>query len=367
MRVTDIPMILDLAVAAKEQGRKFVPCFTGDAGIGKSEICHQWAKEKGYKLLDLRLAYLENPDMVGLPFLREGRTVFATPDFWPTEGKWLILLDEMNRANASVLNTIMQLLTDFKVNAYSLPKEAIIAAVINPDTAHYDVATLDTALKDRIAEIPVFYDKNTFVTFMEKYDFDIRILSYIKSDVWVFRKPHEVGDKGKYIASRTWSRLNTALKAGADKNPDLLYSLVMSILGEAEGSQFFAYCTETKPVLYDDFLKDRNKSLATLKKYCSREDYRGDLLSASMTSFSENLTKLSRLDILDICENLTADLAFDLAKQGFIAEYSTKLRNGEKFDANEYLSSDKHTVKEKLKESMEKFRTKKEKTKDGSK
>ena len=149
MKPTRIMDVLDLAYEARKQGRTFIPIFTGAAGIGKSQICQLWVEKhkktnKNFGFIDLRSALLEGPDVIGRP--KEStdhtgriRTTYALPDFWPTEGEGLILLEEINRAPTMVTNCFMQLLTDRMVKDYKLPDGWIIAAAINPDSAEFDV------------------------------------------------------------------------------------------------------------------------------------------------------------------------------------------------------------------------------------
>jgi hypothetical protein len=108
--------VLKLATAARRNGDVFNPLFTGDAGLGKSQICQKFVEtmkttgfpeaqieaDANYGFIDLRIAYFEAPDLIGFPesvvdSSGQRRTVHSLPDFWPTQGQGLILLEEPNR------------------------------------------------------------------------------------------------------------------------------------------------------------------------------------------------------------------------------------------------------------------------------
>ncbi len=205
MKPSKIHEALDMAFAARKIGKTLNPLFAGAAGIGKSEICQQWVKEqqkrnKDFKFIDLRIAYMEAPDLIGFPEKEidsngTPRTAHLLPDFWPTDpnSEGLILLEEPNRGTTAVMNCLMQILTDRKVHKYELPKGWIIAAAINPDSAEYDVNTMDTALRNRFAEFEVEYDHPTFCAYMESSKWHDTIQNFVKSGTWVYKDAAHLG------------------------------------------------------------------------------------------------------------------------------------------------------------------------------
>ena len=113
MKPIRILEVLKLATKARQNGHVFNPLFTGDAGLGKSAICQEFVnqmrttgfpsegipKNPNYGFLDLRIAYMEAPDLIGFPETEldknnQKRTAHHLPEFWPTEGQGIILLEE---------------------------------------------------------------------------------------------------------------------------------------------------------------------------------------------------------------------------------------------------------------------------------
>lgn len=317
-----IPQVLDLALKIRESGGVFNPLFTGDAGIGKSEICQVWAKAQGpdFGFIDLRPAYREGPDFVGLPFVMKDengkeRSIFALPEFWPVGGKGLLLIEEPNRANQSVLNCMMQILTDRAIDKYKLPEGWVIASCINPDNAHYTVNSMDTALYNRFEEYPVNYDYKTFVEFIQTKQWHPSVVSFIKSGQWTYYPPAQIGDKGKYVSPRTFSKLNVAEQADLSNNIQLHYETSIGVLGEALGTQYHKYVFEITPVMAKDILENKEKAFEKLKGYCDVTQYRGDLVTVTIDSLTKEYgTTVDEKLIIEVAQILPGDQAVNLLK-----------------------------------------------------
>ena len=306
MRPSRIPEILDLSWKARNMGLTINPMFVGEAGLGKSAIIRQWVESMdkkhkdsgGFGFIDLRMAYYEGPDFVGYPHEYKDdsgntRMGHALPHFWPTSGKGLILLEEPNRGNTMVMNCLMQILTDRMVGPnYKLPDGWMIAGAMNPDTSKYDTNTMDAALADRFEMIDVDYDFNTFIEYIEQNNWHDRIQTYLKSGMWVYKKPDAISKDGRYVSPRTWSKLNAYEKAGASDHPSKQQThriICQSVLGKYIGGEYWKTCWDDAPVLAKDIINDKDAAFEKLKKQCKAGDsYAGDKIEITVDSIVEN-------------------------------------------------------------------------------
>lgn len=307
MKPIRILEVLKLATKARQNGHIFNPLFTGDAGLGKSAISQLFVKimhEKGfpelgikpdpnYGFLDLRIAYMEAPDLIGFPEVEldndsRKRTAHHLPEFWPTEGSGLILLEEPNRGTTGVMNCLMQLLTDRKVHNYTLPEGWIIASCINPDSAEYDVNAMDAALRNRFEEYEIEYDPISFIDYIEQSNWNQNVQMFIKSGAWVFKDTKSIGDTGKYISPRTWSKVNAAEEADVNKDRTLHRETVISVLGKDIGEEYHKFCFDEAPVTAKELLDSRTKALNRLKKQSDPSNYKGDMIAVTIESISQN-------------------------------------------------------------------------------
>lgn len=339
MKPSNIPMILDMAYVARASDEVLNPLFTGEAGLGKSQICQQWVKrmrEKNPKFgfLDLRIAYMEAPDLIGLPeneVVKDGNgeakiTSHFLPDFWPRDmaSEGLLLLEEPNRGTTGVMNCLMQLLTDRKVHKYTLPKGWVIAGCINPDSSEYDVNTMDAALKDRFEEYEIEYDPLAFMDYMNNSNWNESVQRHVGDGLWIYKTTKELGQNGKYISPRTWSKVNAAEKAGIRKNRNLHRIVVQSILGKDIGNEYHKNCYDQAPVTASDLVKDRNAALSKLREQSDPNNYKGDMIAATVESISKAYggakkdCKADQIDedlMAEVAKILPSDQAVNLIKQ----------------------------------------------------
>lgn len=323
MKPSHILTIMDTAKKARDIGEVFNPIFTGEAGLGKSQIVQQWVKKQKernpeFGFIDLRIAYMEAPDLIGLPEnetvgrvdakgnpiisqatgvqIMDKITAHFQPDFWPRDdnSEGLILLEEPNRGTTGTMNCLMQLLTDRQVHKYKLPKGWVIAACVNPDSSEYDVNTMDAALKDRFEEFEVEYDHVTFMDFMDGQNWDEKIQRFVGSGIWLYKTTKELGKDARYISPRTWSKVNAAEKSGVHNNRQLHRLVVSSILGKDIGNEYHKYCYDQAPVTAEDILKDKKAALKKLTEQSDPNSYKGDMVAATVESIVKNYGGLKK-------------------------------------------------------------------------
>jgi len=333
MKPSRIHEVLDMAFKARKLDKNINPLFAGAAGIGKSEICQSWVKKQqernpNFGFIDKRIAYMEAPDFIGFPGESVDahgvvRTSHRLPDFWPTdpESEGLLLLEEPNRGTTAVMNCLMQLLTDRKVDNYTLPKGWIIAAAVNPDSAEYDVNTMDAALKNRFATFEVEYDHGTFVSFMEENEWCQHIIYFVKSGTWTYKDASSISKDSVYISPRTWSQLNAAHKADIMSNKQLHAIISTSILGKDVGNEFWKFVHDDAPVTSIDLIKNKKKSLSKLKEQSKPDSYQGDKIAVTVESIikdyggvSASENQIDEATMVDVAKIISSDQAVNLLK-----------------------------------------------------
>jgi len=346
MKPIQIMSMLDLAWEARKKGKNMNPMFTGEAGLGKSEICQAWVKKMrqtnpNFGFRDLRIAYMEAPDLIGLPEFQADpgvvgadgkplvRTKHRLPDFWPTEGEGLLLFEEPNRGTTGTMNCLMQILTDRKVHNYTLPDGWIMAACVNPDSAEYDVNAMDTALRNRFEEYEVEFEHLSFQEYIENSGWHPSVVNFVGSGIWTYKPSSQIKQGGRYISPRTFSKLNAAEIAGAQDNRVVHRMVVSSILGKEIGQAYHEFCYDQAPVTAQDLLKDKKQAIKRLEQYCSKEHYAGDMVAQTVESVVKHyggLKKDCKADQVDedtmveVATIIPADQAVNLLREcGFKA------------------------------------------------
>jgi hypothetical protein len=186
------------------------------------------------------------------------------------------------------MNCLMQVLTDRIIHKLELPENVIIAGCINPESANYDVNSMDAALKNRFEEFEVEYDPIGFMDFMEQVEWHDDIQRFVASGLWLYKKPEEIQDDGKYISPRTFEKLESALSADVKSNRILHRLTAVSTLGKYVGDEFHKFSYEESPVTAADLLNDKKAALARLKEHSSQEAYQGGMIDATVQSIIKN-------------------------------------------------------------------------------
>lgn len=339
MKPTQIPAMLDIAFEARKKGQIFNPLFTGEAGLGKSALVKQWVKQQQERnpkffFIDLRIAYMEAPDLIGFPETEyreiNGKktkvTDHAPPAFWPREAdaEGLILLEEPNRGTTGVMNCLMQVLTDRVIHQVRLPEGIIIAGCINPDSAEYDVNHMDAALRNRFEEFEVEFDHIGFMEFIENSKWHEDIQMFVESGAWLYKKPSEIAEGERYISPRTWEKVQAALSADIKKNRIYHRLIMTSILGRSIGNDFHKFSFEEAPVTSKDLLTDKKNAFKRLKKQSDPSTYQGGMIATTVESIVKDYggldkdcpkNKVPESLMAEVAKIIPSDQAINLIKQ----------------------------------------------------
>lgn len=141
MKASAIATALRSLMAARQ------PVFIwGPPGVGKSSLIAQLAIAASVSLQDIRALLFDPVDLRGLPYVVEGRSKWAVPDFLPADGEGLLFLDELNAAPAMVQAAFYQLVLDRKLGEYILPPGWVIIAAGNRDGDRAHTTRMPTPL-----------------------------------------------------------------------------------------------------------------------------------------------------------------------------------------------------------------------------
>ncbi len=125
-------------------------CVLGIAGLGKTSTPIQYALENkiGYSILPVA-QLTEAGDLMGLPDKTGKTTTYLPPDFLPTAGKGVLIIDDVNRANDMILQSLLNFIQFKKFGDYTLPEDWQIVMTGNIDDGNYVVNELDHAFLTR--------------------------------------------------------------------------------------------------------------------------------------------------------------------------------------------------------------------------
>jgi hypothetical protein len=264
--------------------------FVGPMGVGKSQIVKQVSEELGIGLIDLRLAQMDPGDMIGMPRVFEGKTIWAKPCWWPEEGtKGILFLDELNRAPNDVRQAVFQLVLDGHLNTHKLPEGWRIVSAINPENGQYQVEALDQAMVRRFCVIGLQPEVDTWLKWANG---DGKIINDITSFISAHKKLLYLPEDYEFTVKPTpdsYRMLNTLLTHEAIPK-GLEIETYAGLIGREGAVAFQTWLTnsKTRPVSGEEVLTDYDKYADKIKKQ------RNDEMYASVTDTVGKLKALGK-------------------------------------------------------------------------
>lgn len=245
LKPSELAQAVKICVAA---GRVFM--VHGSPGCGKSQIVGQVADEifapkypealalssKPY-FIDLRAAQLDAVDIRGVPAVVKGKTIWAIPEFLPTDDRGGILfLDEINRGPEMVQNALFSLCDKGEVGAYKLPKNWVVGAAVNDQDA--GARKMSAALSARFEHFDVKTDLEDVCQIAIKRGWHPMVIAFLRRFPHLL---HAFDAKARVSPNpRSWEFVSQILQQ--DPPLKLMLALVGGAVGEGtaiEVASFF--------------------------------------------------------------------------------------------------------------------------------
>lgn len=293
----------------------------GRHGIGKSEILAEAAERLGIDLIVRDLSLMEPPDLVGLPRIgADGRTHYAAPAFLPTEGRGLLVFEELNRSPKYMQAPCLQLLTARRLNDYVLPKGWLPCAAVNDALDGYQVDELDEALLSRFLQVWVVPEVTEWLAWArDKGEIHRKVLKFVESSPGIFDEP------ASNPRAWTWASdlLNAWEKGGAigERHQETLVVGLSGLLGDKWALAFMQFSENGQwPLDASQIIDFYPARRAALRGWVSNA--RLDLVKASLELVKRNLQRQQYFDEVvgdpkrkSNVEAFFSDLPADLKKQ----------------------------------------------------
>lgn len=275
---------------------KVVPFVWGQQGIGKTASMKQIAKELGVGFVHLHLATQEVGDLVGL-LVQHGDTVkHARPEWFPTEGKGIVFLDEINRCHPDVMQAMFSFVTEGTIHQHRLPEGWSIIAAGNYQTNAFNVTdTSDAAWMSRFCHIDFQPTPAEFVNFAESQE-AFTVADFLRTHVEMM----EVNQKERLNTAiitpdrRSWMDMIARLEKETDID-DIRYELYAGIVGPTAAAAFQTDKAKAQERLRGRDILNRYESVRErVLKASDPASQRFDVLN---TAVEEIFTSLPKADL----------------------------------------------------------------------
>lgn len=263
----------------------------GAQGIGKTQSVAQVAKELGVGFVHLHLATQEVGDLVGLLVNNgDGTVQHARPEWFPTEGKGIIFLDELNRAHPDVIQAMFSFITSKTIHRHKLPDGWKIVAAGNRGLQFNVTDDSDAAWMSRFCHIELNPTVAEFAAYAEGQGLDT-VASFIPEHPQMLESKPKA-DAALFVTPdrRSWVEMIGPLE-NEDMEEQARFEVYSGIIGTVATTAFFAWKkTAERAIKLKDILKDYAKVRARVQDaHKEGKDTRFDLLSAPIDELTTKL------------------------------------------------------------------------------
>ena len=233
MKPSAISEALRVLVAARQ------PVFIWSSpGAGKSAIVHQLAEALKVRLQDVRALLLDPVDLRGLPFLgSDGRSKWATPEFFPQDGTGILFLDELNAAPAMVQASCYQLVLDRKLGEYTLPDGWAIIAAGNRDSDRAATTRMPTPLRNRFVHWEFEVDVQEWSKWAIQAGIRPEVIAFLRFRPELLSQPDK--DAHAFPSPRSWEFVSRILDSRS--NPSIEHELIAGAVGTGPATELSAF------------------------------------------------------------------------------------------------------------------------------
>lgn len=213
----------------------------------------------------LNLSVCTPPELVGLPEIKDGVSVYAPPEYMPVEGrtegnrKVVMVVDELDKADTDLQNPMLETFQFRSINGTKLAVQSIIATANMPDEGAFS-KPISTALANRCQIFKLKVNPDQWIEYASTRGLNPLVAGYIAENPADLTKRYNVADNTAYCqpSPRSWTNAAIALDTvGEIRNEDDIeyaHLQVASYVGDnaAQGFRMFLeYSHKVSPLVAD--------------------------------------------------------------------------------------------------------------------
>ena len=213
----------------------------GPPGIGKSALVERFARDVGLDCVSLLGSQLAPEDLIGVPRIEDGRSVFCPPRMIARDEAYLLFVDELNACSFEVQKAFYSLINDRRLGEYTLPPGSIVVGAGNRAQDQAIVKPMSSALMNRMLHVELKPTARDWLNWAYAQGVHEWILRYIETRPDHLAVPPPKTEE-TFSTPRSWHILSDALLAyGSDVNADEIEMLALGCLSASHARSFGAF------------------------------------------------------------------------------------------------------------------------------
>jgi hypothetical protein len=218
----------------------------GAPGIGKSSIVERFAAEFGLPCVSLLGSQLAPEDIIGVPQIIDGKSVFCPPRMIARDEPYCLFLDELNACSQEVQKAFYSLIHDRRIGEYHLPKGSIVIGAGNRAQDSAIVKPMSSALINRMFHVELVASHRSWLEWAGQNGIHPFILEYIglrPDHLW--RQPPKTEEP--FSTPRSWHMLSDAMHSFGNNISDAQLEILTSgCLSPHHATQFRAFVKQIR-------------------------------------------------------------------------------------------------------------------------
>jgi len=233
----------------------------GQPGIGKSALVEQFAHDVGIDCVSLLGSQLAPEDLIGVPRIEDGRSVFCPPRMIARDDAYLLFVDELNACSFEVQKAFYSLINDRRLGEYELPAGSIVVGAGNRAQDQAIVKPMSSALMNRMLHVELKTTAREWLHWAYSQGVHEWIIKYIET-----RPDHLCVQPPKteetFSTPRAWHMLSDALLAyNGEVLPEEIELLAMGTLSPNHARSFVAFVKQLSGTLRIELILEGRQAL----------------------------------------------------------------------------------------------------------
>ena len=213
----------------------------GPPGIGKSALVTQFAEAVGLPCVSLLGSQLAPEDIIGVPQIVDGCSVFCPPRPIARKEAYCLFLDELNACSQEVQKAFYSLIHERRIGEYELPPGSVVIGAGNRAQDSAIVKPMSSALINRMAHFQLKVSSREWLEWAGQSGIHPHILEYVglrPDHLW--SPPPKTEEP--FSTPRSWHMLSDAIKEyGDDPAQEDIFRLGKACLSPHHAVQFNAF------------------------------------------------------------------------------------------------------------------------------
>ena len=182
----------------------------GPPGIGKSALVENFAHDVGLECVSLLGSQLAPEDLIGVPRIEDGKSIFCPPRTIAKDFAYLLFVDELNACSFEVQKAFYSLIHDRRLGEYVLPEGSVVVGAGNRAQDSAIVKPMSSALMNRMLHVELKPNHRECLAWAYSVGLHEWVLKYIE-----IRPDHLAATPPKteetFSTPRSWHLLSDAL------------------------------------------------------------------------------------------------------------------------------------------------------------